>query len=440
MSVHHLCGASYGDGDKVTVLRMGSVVVYSAVYAYPWDVLDETADAFCASVRERLGVDTVSLAVSYHAAKLILPHNSRRKVYYPDDGAVYFRPDPTAFVDSPIKPYVGDLAREQEQDCLDALCSAAAKAGLEVIAWTVCLHNTRLGTQYVEYAPRNAFDDPAITYLCPAQPAARAYCRALAQDLARRYPLRAIQLEAAHHMPFVHGFHHEMQQVQVTPALQILLGLCFCPACLARARESGVDGAAVRGYVATEIERRLAQGGGEDDAAAWLFDYWRDLLDGELGRYMALRAEAVALLLREVRQAVHGAGAVAVHLQEASAVGAPPYTPVADLAWQFGMAVPPRPRTADAVTVLGYFAGVERFKREMDAYRGRIPADLPLEVALRPCTPDCASAAELRAKVEHCAASGAAGVSFYNYGMMPVPNMGWVHDAVAGVRDASHHL
>jgi len=408
--------------------------MYASVFAYPWDVLDETPEAFCARVQDRLGVDTVSLAVSYHAAKLILPHNPRRKVYYPDDGAVYFRPDPAAFSDSPIQPYVGALAHEH--DCLAELCDAAGRAGVGVIAWTVLLHNTRLGTTYPEYTPRNAFGDPAITYLCPAQPAVRAYCRALAQDLARRYPLRAIQLEAAHHMPFVHGFHHEMQQVRLTPDLQILLGLCFCTACLDRAREAGVDGAVVRRYVAAELEARFAAGGGEDDDAAWLLDYWQGRLDGEVGRYIGLRAASVAQLLREIRQAVRSVDTIAVHLQEASAVGAPAHTPVLDLAWQLGMEVPPREGTADGVSVLGYVAGVERFTRELDAYRARIPAELPLEIALRPCAPDCASAEELSAKVDYCRALGAAGVSFYNYGMMPEPTMSWVRDALAGARVA----
>lgn len=402
--------------------------MYASVYAYPWDVQDETPAAFCAAVRERLGADTVSLAVSYHAAKLILPHNPRRKVYYPEDGALYFRPDPAAFAGVPIQPHAGALAREE--DVLASLCAAAESAGLGVIAWTVCLHNTRLGERYPEYAPRNAFGDAAITYLCPAQPAVRAYVCALAGDLARRYPLRAIQLEAAHHMPFVHGFHHEMQQVRVTAPLQVLMGLCFCPACLALARESGVDAERVRRYVASEAERLLAAGGGSDDAAAWRYDYWHDALDGEMGRYLALRAEAVARLLVEVRQAVRAVGAVPVHLQEASAVGAPPHTPVHDLAWQYGMEIPPRDGTCDGVTVLGYFSGVERFTHEIDAYRARIPAELPLEVGLRPCLPDCASVEELAAKVAHCARLGATGVSFYNYGMMPLSSMEWVRAAL----------
>jgi hypothetical protein len=88
--------------------------MYASIYAYPWDVRDETPRVFCRNVHEQLGVDTVSLAVSYHAAKLILPHYPRRKVYYPEDGALYFRPDPAAFAGSAIQPHVGTLAREED--------------------------------------------------------------------------------------------------------------------------------------------------------------------------------------------------------------------------------------------------------------------------------------------------------------------------------------
>src|SRR5260370_37332548 len=102
--------------------------MYASVYTCPWDVQDETPRVFCRNVREQLGVDMVSLAVSYHAAKLILPHNPRRKVYYPEDGALYFQPDPSAFAGSAIQPHVGTLAREE--DMLASLCEAAEQANL----------------------------------------------------------------------------------------------------------------------------------------------------------------------------------------------------------------------------------------------------------------------------------------------------------------------
>jgi hypothetical protein len=409
--------------------------MYTSVYAYPWDVLDESPDAFCANIKEHLGVDTVSLAVSYHAAKLLLPHNPRRKLYYPEDGALYFQPDLAGFTTSAIQPHVSALA--QEEDCLSALCVAAARAGLKVIAWTVCLHNTRLGERYPDFTPRTAFGDRVIHYFCPSQPAARAYVCALAGDLARRYPIQTIQLETAHHMPFVHGFHHEMQELRMTPALQVLLGLCFCPACLESARIAGVDGSRVRRYVVTEIERLFQVGGGEVELTAWRADYWSDRLDGELGRYLALRSDAVQRLLAEVHQAVQAVSSIAVYPQDQSFVIASDYQPAVDLAWLTGMKLPPDTGTADGLAVLGYFAGVERFKQEMDAYRVRIPRALPLEIGIRPAAPDCSSAEELAAKVTHCVALEAEGIAFYNYGQMPESSMHWVRSALTHVEQSN---
>ena len=38
-----------------------------------------------------LGLDTVTLAGSYHAGKFLRPHGQSGKVYFPEDGTVYFK-------------------------------------------------------------------------------------------------------------------------------------------------------------------------------------------------------------------------------------------------------------------------------------------------------------------------------------------------------------
>lgn len=405
--------------------------MYSSLYVYPWDVLDETPQAFCEALPDLLGVDTISLAVSYHAGKLLLPHNPRRKVYYPEDGALFFQPDLTAFAHSVIKPHVSTLA--QAVDPLAALCQVAEQAQLEVIAWTVTLHNTRLGLLYPEYTPRNAFGDSAIMYLCPAHPEVQAYICALSADLARRYPLRAIQLEALHFMPFVHGFHHEMQQMTVTPALQVLLGLCFCDACLARARAARVDGERVRAFVAQELEARLLVEREAEGEEAWLQPFWGACLEGELERYIALRSETIAHLWSEVSQAVHAVSHVQVHLQDPSAAGVDRFS-AADLAWLSGLEIPPRAGMADGVTLPGYIADLAVFQREIDLYCSRVLPVLPLEIGLRPALPDCRSSEDLAAKVAYCAERGVTGVSFYNYGMLPLSRLRWIRDALASLK------
>jgi hypothetical protein len=59
----------------------------------------------------------------------------------PQDGVVYFHPSPERY--GLIKPRVAAMAREV--DWLDAVSLRAEKYGVRLAAWTVCLHNTRLG-------------------------------------------------------------------------------------------------------------------------------------------------------------------------------------------------------------------------------------------------------------------------------------------------------
>ncbi len=62
-----------------------------SVYAYPWNLclndyrqkLDEIS---------ALGLQGINLAVSYHAGKFIHPRSTQHRVYFPEDGVVYFRP------------------------------------------------------------------------------------------------------------------------------------------------------------------------------------------------------------------------------------------------------------------------------------------------------------------------------------------------------------
>ena len=74
---------------------------YKAIYAYPWDVAEigvsAAVDRFLA-----LGLDTVTITGSYHAGKFLRPHGKGGKVYLPEDGTIYFKPDLSRYGE--IKP------------------------------------------------------------------------------------------------------------------------------------------------------------------------------------------------------------------------------------------------------------------------------------------------------------------------------------------------
>ena len=63
---------------------------YRAIYAYAWDLAERPLGEVAGELKG-LGLDTVTLAGSYHAGKFIRPRGKSGKVYFPEDGTVYFR-------------------------------------------------------------------------------------------------------------------------------------------------------------------------------------------------------------------------------------------------------------------------------------------------------------------------------------------------------------
>jgi len=58
-----------------------------SVSACDWDLHDIGIDAAVTSLTTQ-GVDTISLATSYHAGRFLQPGNPKRPVWFPQDGTV----------------------------------------------------------------------------------------------------------------------------------------------------------------------------------------------------------------------------------------------------------------------------------------------------------------------------------------------------------------
>ena len=61
--------------------------MYKGMYTYPWDLVDEGIDTATGRMRD-CGINTVTLAASYHAGKFLRPHAPAGRVYFPEDGTV----------------------------------------------------------------------------------------------------------------------------------------------------------------------------------------------------------------------------------------------------------------------------------------------------------------------------------------------------------------
>lgn len=225
------------------------------LFCYPWDFADEGVDRLIGRARD-LGVTHLAVASLYHAGFFFYPHNPRRKVHMLEDGVAYYHPDPACYPEE-LAPQVAAVSRDR--DLFGAICDTAARAGLRLCSWTVLLHNSRIGLAHPELTVHNAFGDSYPHALSPGHPTAAAFARGVIRDLASRYPLDTIMLEAAdyrsraHGGSWVGGHHHERQGTHLRELENVLLDLSFNPADVAGAGAQGL-----REAVRAHLEAYLA--------------------------------------------------------------------------------------------------------------------------------------------------------------------------------------
>jgi hypothetical protein len=296
---------------------------------------------------------------------------------------------------------------------LPEVVAAADRRGLAVRAWTVFLHNGALAAAHPECAPENAFGDRYVTELCPANPAARAYARALAAEIAA-LGVAGICSEALHYLGLEHGYAHERYFVPLGSRTRYLLGLCFCEHCLAAARAAGVDEEAVRRDAREAIERAFA---GDDPGG-----------EPERDAYARVREQVVASLIAEVAEAAGETPFEFIELSGAVkgyADGRPTGAPAPSIAWQLGVDVDAVAGACDGIEAIGYAADPERVRGDLDAYGAAA-----VSVIFRPTAPDCSSPDDVRAKVELARERGLRRTDFYHYGFMRLDALDWIHAAL----------
>lgn len=216
----------------------------TALCAFPWDFADKGLDAMLGFCQE-LGVSHIFLAVSYHAGYFFYPDNPVRRVHLLEDGVTYFRPRPEFYRDTRLQPIAAAMC--DRMDPLEEIGNRCADFELKLGAWTVCLHNTRLGLLHPECTVENALGDRYPHALCPSHPEVRAYATGLVRDLIGRVPLDLIMIEAAnyrgrrHGSGWVSGHHHERDGTILQPLEQSLFDLSFASSDIAAAEAEGID-------------------------------------------------------------------------------------------------------------------------------------------------------------------------------------------------------
>lgn len=372
-----------------------------SMFVYPWDLQDEGTSEVAARLRGA-GLNGVSLATAYHAGKFLRPHAPRRRIMFPEDGTVYFRPDLSRY--GRLKPKAARMVADH-----DALAELARRApDLRVTAWTVGLHNSRLGAAHPDMACQTPFGDVLINALCPSHPEVRRYLLALCLDTAAQPAVREVAIETPGFQTYRHGHHHEFELIALPPAAETLLGTCFCPACLARAHTAGLDGAALARRARRDLEAFLA------DETAPLPDPRRD---ADWSHWQALRADTVTSLVAEIRAALPRETGLSV---------IPSVQTPNSLCWREGSDLVSLARAADRLDVTAYQRGPSAIATDIAEARAAAGEEARLGFILRPTWPHVAGEDELASCVAASKAAGADRISFYNYGHMRLRSLDWI--------------
>ncbi|MGH8636971.1 MAG: hypothetical protein ACREUZ_07545, partial [Burkholderiales bacterium] len=351
---------------------------YRAIYAYAWDLADEGLPAVIREV-QALGVDTITIAGSYHAGKFLRPHGRSGRVYFPEDGTVCFNADRARY--GTIQPAINSLVRER-----DIFREIGAQPQIAANAWLVLLHNSRLGALHPHSTVENAFGDRYVYSLCPSAPEVRDYAVALCKDITDHYPVTGISVETPGFLPYAHGYHHEFAMMRPNKWLDCRLGLCFCSHCVANAEADGIPASRLKARVREDIDACLAADAEWPDDMAeafWLSDV---ATGGDLPAFLNWRCGVVTSLVREIRAAVRRDANVAIIPSVAR--------PTAG-AWYEGSDLHALAEAAGIIEACFYERTADRVRADVHDVRRRLKNAGTLRGILRPGFPDLQSRSEL---------------------------------------------
>jgi hypothetical protein len=384
----------------------------AGLFAYPWDVLDTGTDAFADSCSS-LGITDIHLTTCYHSGKFLLPRNTRRKVYFPQPGCLYFQPPADAFEHS-LSPPVSDLASGR---WLEDLSGAARSRNIRLSAWTVFFHNSALGQKHPDLTLRNLFGDPYPFALCPTQPRVQQYAVDLCRSLTSTGYFSAIDLESLGYLGYDHGYHHEVDAIPLGPLERFLLSLCFCDACRNSASHGGIQLDALQKTLKKTLNQRFKADDllGSDPHNAEQIATMLAILP-DLRALIALRCSTIEGLVQRIRSECSGCE---LNLFSSSFVGSPSNI------WREGIDIRSIQPLVDRFVMLAYNAS-DAIKTDL-LFCSELVEDLSkLNLTLNLGVPATASLAHAVEILEFALKQGINSFSFFNYGFLGERRLQWL--------------
>jgi hypothetical protein len=379
---------------------------YATLYTYPWDLHDEGVEQALDVIVET-GVTNVSLAVSYHVSTYFLPRNPKRKLYYGEDGAIYFHPAAPLYADTDLKPRISEVVTGPT--FLTDLMDPIRKRGLSVTAWIVYGYNHDLPTRFPDAAKQNVFGDANLAQLSPSSPSFQNYALALTQDIVTNYQPDEVHLESISYLPFSYGFRNPKVAVEIGAFDAFLLGICFNRHSLSAATEAGVDAGALQEEVADYLRHSLAR---SPDAAAKREPTeaaLREAFGGRLGAYLdTLQATATSLFESAARIVREGGAATSHNWPRPS--------------WLTGLDLE---RTLGCLDRVSIPAGNDaQPASRVAAHREQLADGQRIIADIQPA--QFGGGSDLGFRLKALADAGVDGFTFYNYGLLRTDQLEWV--------------
>ena len=376
----------------------------ATIYTYPWDLADEGIDQALDRIADTAGLNSVSLAQSYHVSTYFLPRNPVRPLYWGEEGAIYFQPSQSFYRESPIEPLVSETVAGSGY-MRDMVARIKAR-GLDFTSWLVFNYNHHLPTRYPDAAKKDPFGHVNLAQLCPASPLTRGYALALCRDILDQFQPDEVNLESLAYLHFNYGFRNPKVAAKITPLCQLLMGLCWCPHCLDYGRAEGIDDVeAFRAEIAAFLRTELAREPNEDDMDPPGCEELAGIFSGQLRRLLDARIEAATSLMVETIALCRQSGARVSFFG-----GMDPVTNGLD----------PDCFLRDIYMVNAGVSDPDKIASQRSAF----PVGTGLSAIVSPG--GHADQAALTAHLDALVAGGIDGFAFYNYGLMRQPHLEWI--------------
>lgn len=177
------------------------------IWVYPWDLealgVERVVD-YCAQHR----ISFLGVAAVYHSGQILSMAKSPHWVHQGE---------------GPLVDWTSSISTKS-REFLQALRSSLQTIGTELHGWVVLNHDKR-GWEPILSASHESLPHTA----CPVANQSRV--ERVLQQLANNTWFDTLQLELPDWIGAVHGAHHDIVGIHLTPLLRLLLSLCFCQHC-----------------------------------------------------------------------------------------------------------------------------------------------------------------------------------------------------------------